>query len=110
LREFIEKNKIAQISIDILEIKDNLVEVVSGTMKTIATNTAAGEQAESWLDIVRRQVGSLDFGVVQIVVHGTRVVQIERTEKIRLEAPLRAQTEGTNFARQTSGGTHSNNA
>ena len=103
------KNKIAQISIDILEIKDNLVEVVSGTMKTIGTNSAVNEQAESWLEIVRRQVGSLDFGVVQIVVHGTRVVQIERTEKIRLEAPLRPQTEGTNFARQTSGGTHSNN-
>jgi len=70
-----------------------------------------GEQggAESWLDMVRRQVGSLEFGVVQIVVHGARVVQIERTEKIRLETPLRSQNEGTSFARQASGGRRSKN-
>jgi hypothetical protein len=78
-------------------------------MKTTGTNSSENEQAESWLDIVRRQVGSLDFGIVQIVVHGTRVVQIERTEKVRLDAPSRPQTEKTNFARQTSGGRHSNN-
>jgi hypothetical protein len=30
-------------------------------------------------------VSSLRFGVVQIVVHDSRVVQIERTEKTRLE-------------------------
>jgi hypothetical protein len=78
-------------------------------MNATGINGAGGGPIESWLDIVRRQVGSLDFGVVQIVVHGTRVVQIERTEKIRLEHPLRAQTEGNNFARQTSGGRHSDN-
>jgi len=78
-------------------------------MKTTGINSAENEQVESWLDIVRRQVGSLDFGVVQIVVHDTRVVQIERTEKIRLENPVRPQTGGTHFARQTSGGRHSNN-
>ena len=78
-------------------------------MKTTGINSAGNEQVESWLDLVRRQVESLDFGLVQIVVHGARVVQVERTEKIRLETPLRAQTEGTNFARQTSGGRHSNN-
>ena len=60
--------------------------------------------AESWLEMVRRQVGSLDFGVVQIVVHASRVVQIERTEKIRLETPLRPQNGETSFARQTPGG------
>ena len=43
---------------------------------------------ESWLELVRRQVTSLDFGVVQIVVHGSRVVQIERTEKLRLTHPI----------------------
>lgn len=37
----------------------------------------------AWLEVVRRQVGSLRFGVVQIVVHDSRVVQIERTEKVR---------------------------
>lgn len=49
---------------------------------------SAGIAAESWLEVVRRQVGSLNFGVVQIVVHGARVVQIERTEKVRLENPI----------------------
>ena len=42
---------------------------------------------ESWLDAVCGQVKSLRFGVVQIVVHDSRVVQIEKTEKIRLELP-----------------------
>ena len=35
--------------------------------------------------IVRKQVKSLRYGIVQIVVHENRVVQIERTEKVRLE-------------------------
>jgi hypothetical protein len=38
----------------------------------------------AWLAIVKRQVQSIHFGVVQIVVHNDHVVQIERTEKIRL--------------------------
>lgn len=41
----------------------------------------------SWLEILKEQVGSLRFGVVQIVVHDRRVVQIERTEKFRFEKP-----------------------
>jgi|GEM_PF-470720 len=41
--------------------------------------------ASSWLEMVRQQVDSLRFGVVQIVVHESRVVQIERTEKVRFE-------------------------
>lgn len=44
--------------------------------------------SEFWLNIVRQQVGSLNYGVVQIVVHGARVVQIERTQKVRLENPI----------------------
>ena len=59
-------------------------------MKTRAESNNVPEQggADSWLDVVRRQVNSLNFGVVQIVVHGARVVQIECTEKIRLEHPI----------------------
>jgi hypothetical protein len=41
----------------------------------------------SWLDILQEQVRSLHYGVVQIVVHDRRVVQIERTEKFRFEKP-----------------------
>jgi hypothetical protein len=42
-------------------------------------------EAESWVAIVRDQLRNLRFGVVQIVVHEGRVVQIERTEKLRLD-------------------------
>lgn len=37
-----------------------------------------------WLEIVRQKVESLRYGVVQIVVHDSRVTQIERTEKTRI--------------------------
>ena len=37
----------------------------------------------TWLDLVRKQVDSLSYGVVQIVVHDARAIQIEHTEKLR---------------------------
>lgn len=43
----------------------------------------------AWEEIVRQQVQSMRFGVVQIVVHEGRVVQIDRTEKVRLDATER---------------------
>ena len=39
-----------------------------------------------WLEIVREKVQGLQFGVVQIVVHDSKVTQIERTEKTRLQS------------------------
>jgi len=67
-------------------------------MNTTTESKNAVEQgnvsADSWLDVVRRQVGSLNFGVVQIVVHDARVVQIERTEKVRLENPIAVNSRG----------------
>jgi len=56
----------------------------------IKTESDAGEKA-GWLEIVRRQVGSLRYGVVQIVVHDSQVTQIEKTERVRLDKS-RAQT------------------
>jgi hypothetical protein len=41
----------------------------------------------SWLEIVRRQVASLQYGVVEIIVHDSRVTQIEKTERLRLDKP-----------------------
>jgi hypothetical protein len=55
---------------------------------------AAGDEALAWLEMVRQQVGSLHYGVVQVIVHDSRVIQIERTERVRLE-PARAQHFGT---------------
>ena len=45
------------------------------------------EAQSDWLALVAEQVGQLRFGVVQITVHDSRVVQIERTEKVRLDKP-----------------------
>ncbi len=61
---------------------------------TEANGTEENVGADSWLELVRRQVSSLNFGVVQIVVHGARVVQIERTEKVRLENPIAVINHG----------------
>jgi hypothetical protein len=41
----------------------------------------------SWLELVRRHVGSLRYGVVQVVVHDAQVTQIEKTERVRLGKP-----------------------
>jgi hypothetical protein len=46
---------------------------------------------DSWHALVRQQVRSLRFGVVQIVVHDGRVTQIERTERVRLASPPSAE-------------------
>jgi hypothetical protein len=53
------------------------------------TLPALNETGEEWMELVRRQIGSLRFGVVQIVVHDSQVVQIEKTERVRLERSQR---------------------
>jgi hypothetical protein len=50
----------------------------------IKTESDADEKT-AWLEIVRRQVSSLRFGVVQIVVHDSQVTQIDKTERVRLD-------------------------
>ena len=44
------------------------------------------QSSADWLELVRQHVQSLRFGVVQIVVHDSKVTQIERTEKTRLQS------------------------
>jgi hypothetical protein len=66
-------------------------------MKTITVESEserAGTKNNSWLEIVRQHVGSTRFGVVQIVIHESRVVQIERTEKVRLANPATGPSGG----------------
>lgn len=53
---------------------------------TIKSGSGGDEKAD-WLEVVRQQVGSLRFGVVQIVVHDSQVTQIEKTERVRLDKP-----------------------
>ncbi len=80
-----------------VEINSIMVERLHETTTMNAANQnksgVEGALNDSWLDIVRRHVGSLDFGVVQIVVHGSRVVQIEKTEKVRLPHPIAVSPE-----------------
>jgi len=44
-----------------------------------------GGEDLKWLEIVRQQVGSLQYGVVEISVHDSRVIQTQKTERIRLD-------------------------
>ena len=57
----------------------------------VSSQQNGDQREEAWLEIVRRQVGSLRFGVVQIVVHDSQVTQIDKTERVRLDRP-RSQT------------------
>jgi hypothetical protein len=43
--------------------------------------------APEWLSIVREKVETLRYGVVQIVIHDSKVTQIERTERTRIMSP-----------------------
>lgn len=55
-------------------------------MNALKTNLGENDTGKSgWLDIVRRQVDSLRYGVVQIVVHDSQVTQIEKAERVRLD-------------------------
>jgi len=55
-------------------------------MRENGTEPAPGTDGPpGWLEVVRRQVGSLRYGVVQIVVHDSQVTQIDKTERVRLE-------------------------
>ncbi len=53
---------------------------------------ARNSEELKWLDLVIQQVGSLRYGVVEIIVHDSRVIQIEKTERVRLEKPPVGQT------------------
>jgi hypothetical protein len=50
-------------------------------------STDNGDEKANWLEVVRQQVGSLRYGVVQIVIHDSQVTQIEKTERVRLDRP-----------------------
>jgi hypothetical protein len=54
----------------------------------IADTPSSGDLAVSapaWLKLVAEKVDTLQYGVIQIVVHDSRVVQVERTERHRFD-------------------------
>ena len=55
-------------------------------MSQIQQKTAVGGTNDlKWLELGVQHVKSLRFGVVEIVVHDSRVIQIEKTERVRLD-------------------------
>ena len=63
-------------------------------MSNESKEPVAGDQLK-WLELVAQQVKSLRYGVVEIVVHDSRVIQIERTERLRLD-----KAQGENSAKE----------
>ena len=47
-----------------------------------------GFSTPAWLDLIREAVEAVDYGTIQIKVHGGEVVQIETTRKIRVPSSL----------------------
>jgi len=55
-------------------------------MSQIQQKTPVGSTGDlKWLELVVQHVKSLRYGVVEIVVHDSRVIQIEKTERVRLD-------------------------
>ena len=52
---------------------------------TQAKTSSNYDEKRDCLEIVRQQVGSLRYGVVQIIIHDSQVTQIEKTERMRLD-------------------------
>jgi len=48
--------------------------------------------SQNWLEVVRQHVESLRFGTVEIIVHDSRVTQIDRTERLRFGRDGAVQT------------------
>jgi hypothetical protein len=46
-----------------------------------------------WQELVAQKVASLHYGVVQIVIHDSRVVQVESTERFRFDPPRASSTQ-----------------
>ena len=52
----------------------------------------AAQLEPQWMATLKRQVQSLRFGTVQLVIHESQVVQIETTEKVRFEPIVRGSS------------------
>ena len=54
-------------------------------MSQIQQKVPVSDGEAKWLELVVQNVKSLRYGVVEIVVHDSRVIQIEKTERVRLD-------------------------
>lgn len=55
-------------------------------MRSLNSSVSASKPDFSdWHELLELAVQSVRFGVVQLVIHDGKVVQIEKTEKLRIE-------------------------
>jgi hypothetical protein len=59
-------------------------------MNTIQLNQT--EPSQDWAELVWDQVNSLDYGAVEITIRDARIVQIDKTERLRFEKSGTLQT------------------
>jgi hypothetical protein len=52
-----------------------------------AVSAPMTSQSEPWLELLVQQVRKTRFGSIVVTIHEGRVVQVERTEKVRLDSP-----------------------
>jgi hypothetical protein len=78
-------------SIDLVGIRDMVLLFLRNDIMQESIEHSHGQQQETalpeWMELVRRQVNSLKFGSVLITVHDSRVTQVEKVEKVRLDKP-----------------------
>ena len=55
------------------------------TLDQSSREARKAELQPQWFKLVQTQVETLKFGTVQITIHDSKVVQIERVEKTRLD-------------------------
>jgi len=61
---------------------------MNAVKKNEVSSTQLSDGQPNWLDLVREQVASLKFGTVLITVHDSRVVQVDKNERVRLASPV----------------------
>ena len=68
-----------------MNANDTAIEIARSRRDSLGTGDR--EIPDGWEAVVRQLVATLRFGVVQITVHESHVVQVERTEKVRFAQP-----------------------
>jgi hypothetical protein len=61
--------------------------IVTPARTEFTESPTADQASDPWLAVLAEKVRGMHYGTVQITVHDSRVVQIERTERTRFEVP-----------------------
>ena len=62
-------------------------------MSVIQQPPVNGRGDLKWLEIISENVKSLRYGAVEVIVHNTRVIQITKTERVRLDKAEQRQEQ-----------------